>query len=154
MGLNVGDTSGIRISPMQTEDILAARSLWETSEGVGLDDSDAEDRIAEYLARNPGLCLVARDENSPEPEHCVGAVLCGHDGRRGYLTHLAVRSTHRGRGIGRRLVEECLVRLRDQRITRCSIHAYVANEEGQEFWRRLGFASRSNLTVMQRRLQD
>jgi hypothetical protein len=67
-------------------------ALWRSCEGIGLSDSDTREAIATYLARNPGLSLVATDADGV----IVGAVLGGHDGRRGYLHHLAVAPAHRG----------------------------------------------------------
>ena len=69
---------------MTMADYPAVRSLWERTEGMGLNESDTPEAIAMFLERNPGLSLVI---DSPDGE-IVGAVLCGHDGRRGYLHHL------------------------------------------------------------------
>lgn len=72
----------IVIQEMTTQDCDEVLALWRTSEGVGLSDADSEEGVARFLDRNPGLSFVARDG-----EHLVGAVLCGHDGRRGYIHH-------------------------------------------------------------------
>jgi len=66
-------------------------SLWQSTEGVGLDrDVDTKERIGIYLQRNPGLSFAAFEKGK-----VLGAVLCGHDGRRGYLHHLTVAEAHR-----------------------------------------------------------
>jgi len=72
----------IVIQEMTTQDYDEVLTLWRSSEGVGLSDADLEEGVAHFLDRNPGLSFVARDG-----EHLVGAVLCGHDGRRGYIHH-------------------------------------------------------------------
>ena len=74
----------------------------------------------------------------------IGAVLCGHDGRRGYLNHLAVARDHRGRGIGRALVAASLARLRAIGIGRCNLLVFEDNAQGKEFWRHLGWQERAN----------
>ena len=74
--------------------------LWQNTEGVGLNESDTRPAIASYLKRNRGMSFVAR-----EGKQIVGAVLCGHDGRRGTLYHLAIAPTHRRAGLGTKLVE-------------------------------------------------
>lgn len=38
----------------------------------------------------------------------VGVILCGHDGRRGYIYHTAVNSDYRNKGVGKTLVEATL----------------------------------------------
>ncbi|MBS0633305.1 MAG: GNAT family N-acetyltransferase [Verrucomicrobia bacterium] len=131
---------------MGLADYPAVRALWEQSEGVGLNESDTLEAIAGFLQRNPGLSLVA---TNPDAE-IVGAVLCGHDGRRGYLHHLAVSRPYRGQGIGRRLVTECLARLRAQDILKCNIFLYADNAAGRAFWLREGWAAREDLVVLQR----
>jgi ribosomal protein S18 acetylase RimI-like enzyme len=75
-------------------------------------------------------------------------VLCGHDGRRGYLQHLAVAPDARHKGIGRALVDRCLTTLADDGITRCHIFVYTDNETGLGFWESAGWFRRGNLLIM------
>jgi len=121
-------------------------ALWRSSEGIGLNESDTSAAIAAYLVRNPGLSLVATDEAGV----IVGAVLGGHDGRRGYLHHLAVAPAHRGRGLGRSLVDETLTRLHRHGIQKCSIFLYANNAAGRAFWLREGWSARADLVVVQK----
>lgn len=134
-----------RIHPMVLGDFEAVRSLWEVSEGVGLSESDSKPNIALYLIRNPGMSFVARDRKA-----IIGAVLCGHDGRRGYLHHLAVAREHRRMGVGRKLVEACLASLAAVGIPKCNIFLYADNSEGEFFWKHNGWVGRHDLRVMQR----
>ena len=139
------DERTVAIRPMEIADYDAVLALWEASEGVGLGESDTRPAIERYLARNPGLSLVAVAGGA-----IVGAVLCGHDGRRGYLHHVAMALSHRGRGLGRTLVEDSLDGLRAQGIARCTIVVYADNAAGEAFWTRIGWARRGDLQVMQR----
>jgi len=125
--------SEIHVAELGEGDIPEALALWAASEGVGLRGADEPAALARYLARNPGLSLAARDGR-----RMVGAVLCGHDGRRGYLHHLAVAASHRRRGIGRDLVERCLDGLRREGIAKCHLFVYHDNVAGQAFWRSIG----------------
>jgi N-acetylglutamate synthase len=145
--------AAIHLRPMRPEDYDAVKLLWEATEGVGLDASDECERIVAYLQRNPGLSHVACDTTRTVGDDIVGAVLCGFDGRRGDLVHLAVTREYRGRGIGRQLVEECLSRLHEVGMLKCNIRVYATNSEGQAFWRRMGFAMRDDLAVMQRKTE-
>jgi ribosomal protein S18 acetylase RimI-like enzyme len=144
--------ASIHIRPMRPDDYDAVKFLWEATEGVGLDASDKRERIVAYLQRNPGLSQVACDGAQTDGDDIVGAVLCGFDGRRGDLCHLAVAPAYRGRGIGRRLVEECLVQLREVGMLKCNIRVYANNNEGQAFWRHMGFVLRDDLAMMQRKI--
>src|SRR5271154_566695 len=93
----------IEIVPFTMDAYEKVFALWQQSDGVGLSDADSRGGIAAYLERNPGLSFLAKKNGN-----VVGAVLCGHDGRRGYLNHLAVQAEYRRSSIGRRLVEKCL----------------------------------------------
>jgi N-acetylglutamate synthase len=78
-------------------------ALWKKAETIGLSSADGQEKIKVYLARNPGMSFIAKKNGV-----IVGAALCGHDGRRGYLHHLAVAESHRKEGIGRKLVDSYL----------------------------------------------
>ena len=58
-----------------------AIALWNGVDGVEICEGDSREEIAEYLKRNPGLSHVAETEGK-----IVGVALCGHDGRRGWIT--------------------------------------------------------------------
>lgn len=137
----------ITIRPFSILDHDAVLTLWHASEGVGLSAADEREAIASYLERNPGLSFVAWDGDL-----LVGAVLCGHDGRRGFIHHLAVRDSHRRLGIGRLLVEGCLNGLRGQGIGKCHLFVYRANTAAQAFWQEIGWTQRDDLHIMSRTL--
>ena len=128
-------------------DYDAVLRLWQDTEGVGLNESDSRENIARFLERNPGLSRVAVAGIG-----IVGAVLCGHDGRRGYLHHLAVARSHRKLGLGRQLVEVCLADLARQGIAKCNIFLFADNAAGEAFWQHNGWAKRPDLQVMQKSL--
>ncbi|MGZ3422695.1 MAG: GNAT family N-acetyltransferase [Polyangiales bacterium] len=132
---------------MEVADLDEALALWGEAEGVIMRGADSPPAIARYLARNPGLSLVAREET-----RLVGAVLCGHDGRRGFLHHLAVASTHRRRGIGGALVERCSAALLREGIAKCHLMVHAGNSHGRAFWERRGWAVRDDIELMSRTL--
>ena len=135
----------IKIHPMVIGDYGEIMRLWRNTEGVGLSEGDEKSGIRLYLRRNPGLCFVARDGAGK----LIGAVLCGHDGRRGFLYHLAVARTMQNQGIGRALVDKCVAALRSEGIRKCTILVYANNEKGKQFWRNLGWKERADLEPMQ-----
>lgn len=138
--------SKITLSPMTPDDLESVLALWARTDGVGLNESDTPAQLGAYLDRNPGLSLVFRDG-----AQLIGAILCGHDGRRGYLHHLAIAPEYRGRGLGRQMVETCLRALGSMGILKCNIFLYADNEPGQQFWNRCGWADRNDLKVLQRK---
>ena len=135
------------IRQMSIVDFDAVLRLWQATEGIGLNESDNRAHLRSYLRRNPGMSFVARCHRE-----VVGAVLCGHDGRRGYLHHLAVAKAHRKKGLGKKLVNACLAKLRRLRIQKCNIFLFSDNSAGESFWRYNGWARRADLLVMQKDL--
>ena len=135
----------VAIREMTIHDYEEVLALWQTSEGVGLSDADSEESIASYLHRNPGLSFVA---HAYDGQQLVGAVLCGHDGRRGYIHHLAVSKSHRRQGLGRALVEQCLSALRRAGIDKCHIFVFAANRDTSAFWKKVGWIERVELVMM------
>ena len=133
------------IGVMQLEDLPAVGALWAVSEGLTLRDTDSPEALRRYLLRNPGLSLVAREQGQ-----IIGAVLCGHDGRRGYLHHLAVAPEYRRAGIGRALAEHCLAGLAEIGLLKCHLFVRVENEAAQRFWSSLGWVEREDILTMSR----
>lgn len=134
---------------MVASDYAGAMRLWEEAEGVGLSSADTPEAIARYLARNPGMSFVAISDGG----ELVGAVLCGHDGRRGYLHHLAVQAEFRRMGLARALVDGCLERLRQAGIDKCHIFVYHTNEIGIAFWKAMGWDERKTLVIMSKDIE-
>jgi ribosomal protein S18 acetylase RimI-like enzyme len=108
--------------------------IWRSAKGICVVEEDAREGISLYLSRNRGLCFVATVGG-----RIVGTVLCGHDGRRAILRHLAVRPGYRRRGIGRELVERCRRALRRRGIRKCNIYVMKDNPGGLRFWVGLGY---------------
>jgi len=115
-------------------DYDAALELWERVEGLEIAEGDDRESVASFLARNPGLSRVATDGAT-----LIGVTLCGHDGRRGYIYHLAVDPAYRARGLGKRLMKECLDGLRQAGLKRALILVADDNPGGRKFWRRYGW---------------
>lgn len=132
----------VALHAFSMEDYPAASALWRATPGVGLSDSDQPGPISAFLARNPGLSFVARHGRA-----LVGTALCGHDGRRGYLYHVAVEPLYRGTGLGRRLVTASLRALAEAGIPKCHLMVYADNAPGRNFWRRLGALERVELSL-------
>ena len=132
----------INLGEMREEDIADLLKLWRRTEGFGLDDVDSPEPLKRYLKRNAGLCFIAKDD-----EKIIGGVLCGHDGRRGYLHHVVVDPAYRGKGIGSDLVRECLRALNREGIDKCHSLIFASNEHALSLYEKLGWSERSELKI-------
>lgn len=139
---------GIQIREMTTADYDEVYALWKGCEGIGLSDADSKEGIKRFLGRNPGLSYIALDG-----DQIVGAALCGHDGRRGYIHHLAVVKTHRKQGIGRSLVSRCMFALMQIGISKCHLFVFDDNQAAINFWEKVGWTQRVELMMMSQHLE-
>jgi ribosomal protein S18 acetylase RimI-like enzyme len=133
------------IRNMVIDDYDEVAALWQATEGVGLSDCDTREGVGQFLERNEGLSLVAFDGDV-----LAGVILCGHDGRRGYLSHLAVRESSRRKGTARSLVDQCLAALRRHAIDKCHIFVFASNQSAIAFWKDIGWDERFELIVLSR----
>ena len=126
---------------MTIEDYDRVYALWESCTGMGLSSvDDSREGIEKYLKRNPNTCFVAEEDGV-----LVGAILGGHDGRRGHISHAAVRPNLRRRGIGRALIDAVLEAMKAEGIIKVNFVVFSRNTEGNAFWEHLGFAAREDL---------
>jgi len=116
--------------------------LWSNTPGMGLSDADSYENIDVFLLRNKRLSFVCRHE-----DRIIGTILCGHDGRRGYIYHVTVAEEYRGRGIGRTLVEKSLQKLKEEGIQKCHLFVFTDNETGNTFWSTTGWIKREDIYV-------
>lgn len=142
--------SEVRLRAMEAGDWPSLEELWKRTPGVGLRyPDDSPEGLSRYLQRNPTTCFVAEIEGT-----LVGSVLAGHDGRRGYLYHVAVSADHRRRGIGRALVESAVEALRAEGIRKAGLVVFERNEEGNPFWEAIGWKHREDLMYRDCQLAD
>src|SRR5205085_3106761 len=126
-------------------DYDGALELWKKVEGLDVAEGDDRETIRRFLERNRGLSRIASVE-----ERTIGAVLCGHDGRRGYIYHLAVDPEYHGSGIGRQMVDECLAGLKRAGLERVNLLVADDNLRGREFWKRCGWEDLDGALAMGR----
>ena len=133
--------NNLTFRPMEISDYDAVRVLWDSTAGMGLNTADDSlEGVEKFLKRSPGMSFVAQGRGG-----IVGALLCGHDGRRGSIYHLAVAEGFRGRGVGRALVDLATEALRKEDIRKVSVVAFCTNEAGNAFWDKIGFTRRDDL---------
>jgi ribosomal protein S18 acetylase RimI-like enzyme len=132
--------ASVDIAVMTMEHYGAVHELLENSTGVTVRSADSREGTQRYLERNPGLSFVAVLHG-----RIVGCVMCGHDGRRGYLQHLAVDPSHRRQGIGAVLVRRCLDALKDLGIDKIHLDVLADNLPAQRYWTRYGWKRRDDI---------
>lgn len=131
----------MKIRVMTMDDYEAVYAVWTGTPGVGMRSlDDSPEGIAKFLLRNPNTNFVAEVGNT-----IVGVTLSGHDGRRGYLYHTAVKQEHRGKGIGKALVQAVCDSMAKEGINKVALVVFRTNEIGNEFWQRQGWEQRLDL---------
>lgn len=126
---------------MQIEDYEKVYKLWMTIDGFGIRTiDDSKEGVTRFLKRNPGTSVVAEIDSE-----IVGAILCGHDGRRGCLYHVCVHKDYRKHGIGKAMVVFCMKALQAEEINKVSLIAFKSNEIGNKFWKSAGWTFREDL---------
>lgn len=137
------------IRAMTQEDYDGVYALWMTIKGFGIRSvDDSREGVERFLMRNPGISVVAEYKSSGEESdkgEIVGAILCGHDGRRGCLYHVCVREDFRMKGIGKSMVVYCMEALKAEQINKVSLIAFTQNDVGNAFWKTIGWTKREDL---------
>lgn len=123
-------------------DYQSAFLLWEKTEGMSIGKADNLESFNIFIKRNPGLSFGAFIEKK-----LIGTVLCGTDGRRGYIYHLSVEKEQRGKGIGSNLLSQSISALKKEGIEKCHIFVFKNNETGNAFWEKSGWKKRDDINV-------
>ncbi|MDR0601748.1 MAG: GNAT family N-acetyltransferase [Treponema sp.] len=138
--------------------------LWRGSGGMGLRPlDDTREGIAKFLERNPHSCFVAEagrgnscggGNGGAGARGIAGVILSGHDGRRGYIYHAAVREDCRGMGAGTALVAAVEDAMKKEGINKIALVAFASNAAGNDFWEKKGYAARGDLVYRNKSLNE
>ena len=128
------------IRTMTPSDYAAVLALMQATPGISLREADSREATERYLARNPGLSFVVEHEG-----RLIGCVMCGHDGRRGYLQHLLVLPAHRRQGIAQALTQRCLNALEALGIYKCHLDVFKSNTPAAQYWQGQGWQLRTDI---------
>lgn len=138
------------IKTMSIDDYQQLFDLWRNTPNMGLRSlDDSKEGVSLFLKRNPSTSFVAYEDN-----RLVGAILCGHDGRRGYIYHTVVLPEWRGRGIASELVDMAVEALKEEGITRVCLNVVETNEQGKAFWIRRGWEKKDFLGFYSRGITE
>ena len=124
------DNLDYEIRLMTIDDYEEVHALWMSIHGFGIRSiDDSREGVERFLKRNPTTSVVAVSD-----DRIVGAILCGHDGRRGCLYHVCVHEDYRKHGIGKSMAVACMRALQAEHINKVNIIAFKSNELGNHFW--------------------
>ncbi len=138
------------IRKMLISDYEQVYDLWLNTANMGLNNvDDTKDGISKYLVRNPNTCFVAERDGK-----ILGVILSGHDGRRGFIHHMAVAETEQRQGIGTKLLNSAMSALEKEGITKVALVVFKRNEKGNAFWEKSGFISRDDLVYRNKAIVD
>jgi len=134
----------IKIREMDISDYAVCQPLWRDA---GMHhEPDFHNRLATLLTQNPGLSLVALEEN----EIC-GCILGSYNGFSGYVFRLVVDPKVRGAGIGKQLSLECERKL----IRAGAAKVMLACEtELESFYESLGYTRTSARFMMKKLVEN
>jgi ribosomal protein S18 acetylase RimI-like enzyme len=131
----------MNIRLLKLEDYAEVHQLWTHTDGMGMRSlDDSVQGIEKFLKRNPQTNFIVEENHK-----IIGVILCGNDGRRGYIYHTAVDRNYRRRGIGKQLVDAVINALREEEINKVALVVFAANETGNKFWKSIGFDKREDL---------
>ena len=129
------------IRVMMETDYEEVYGLWKKIKGFALRSvDDSREGVERFLKRNPNTSVVAIEDDI-----IVGAILCGHDGRRGCLYHVCVDPNYRLKGIGKQMVVFAMQALHKEEINKVSLIAFSRNDIGNAFWKTIGWNKRDDL---------
>ena len=140
----------MNIRIMTISDYEEVYALWLGTPNMGLNAlDDSKDGIAKYLVRNPNTCFVAEKDGK-----IIGAILSGHDGRRGYIHHTAIDGGEQRSGVGTALVNAAMKALERENINKVALVVFGRNEKGNAFWEKQMFTTRPDLIYRNKAIAD
>ncbi len=140
----------MEIRKMTVDDYDGVYALWMSCKNMGFNDvDDSREGIERYLRRNPETSFIAVEGGEVE-----GVILGGHDGRRGFIHHMAVREKCRRTGLGTKLLDTCLEALKRENISKVALLVFKYNEAGNAFWESQGFTVRDDLNYRNKALRE
>lgn len=126
---------------MTLNDYEKVYDLWMKIKGFAIRSiDDSKEGVERFLNRNPGISVVAEEDG-----RIIGAILCGHDGRRGCMYHVCVDPDYRLKGIGKSMVVFAMEALKKEKINKVSLIAFTKNDIGNAFWKEIGWTKREDL---------
>lgn len=140
----------MQIREMTIDDYDDVYALWINTDNMGLRSlDDSKEGIDCFLKRNPHTNFIAVMNNK-----IIGVILCGNDGRRGYIYHTAVHKNFRNQGIATQLINAAVKALQKENITMVCLNVVKTNEQGKNFWINHGWKEKEFLGFYSKSITD
>ncbi len=140
----------MKIREMTVGDYENVYGLWRTIKGFGIRSiDDSREGVERFVRRNPTTSIVAEEDGK-----VIGAILCGHDGRRGCFYHVCVKEEHRKRGVGKKMVAAAMEALKKENISKVNLIAFQSNQVGNRFWSSMGWSFREDVNYYEFNLNE
>jgi ribosomal protein S18 acetylase RimI-like enzyme len=121
-----------------------AVALWHET-GLTRPWNDPELDLSRALEGPASTVLAALDPTG----QLLGTAMVGHDGHRGWVYYLAVRTAEQRNGIGRDLMQACEEWVRDHGLPKIQLMVRSANAGVVSFYESLGYVA-SDVVVLGR----
>jgi len=140
----------MEIRKMTIADYESVYRLWSNTDGMGMRSiDDSREGIEKFLNKNPDTNFVALSDGE-----VIGVILSGNDGRRGFIYHTAVNTSHRGQKIGKALLNCVYAAMKEEGINKMGLLVYQSNDSGNAFWIAQDWVNRSDLYYYDKNLNE
>jgi ribosomal protein S18 acetylase RimI-like enzyme len=131
--------AALSIAPIEDADIAAVIALWQAC-GFTRPWNDPAADIA-LARRGPNSAvLVGRDGDA-----IVATVMVGHEGHRGWVYYVAVDPGHRGKGLGRVIMDAAEDWLRQAGIEKMQLMVRPDNSTVRGFYESIGYGEQKRI---------
>ncbi|EKQ53177.1 MULTISPECIES: GNAT family N-acetyltransferase [unclassified Clostridium] len=126
----------IVIQAMKESDIDQVIELWnKILNSSFLQSSVTKEELIQYIERNPDVSSVACADDGK----VIGVLLCGHDGIRGFIYHIAVHDEYKVNEITNRMLERSLSKLKEAGIKKGFIFTQSNTHDMDETFNSIGW---------------
>jgi ribosomal protein S18 acetylase RimI-like enzyme len=138
---------GSTIVELDATDVEGVSALWAEA-GLTRPWNDPAADFRRALEGTTSAVLGVR-----QGEELTGSVMVGHDGHRGWVYYLAVRTSRQRTGVGRELMKAAEQWLRERGAVKVQLMVRSDNDAAMAFYDRLGFEG-NDVKVLSRWIKE
>lgn len=126
----------------KSSDYKEIMELWKSA-GLIVSLSDNQEELEKLAFKTDNKFILLELEN-----RIIGTVICAHDGRRGYIHHLAVLPEFQKNGFGNQLMDEAIKHYKSLKTVKTHIFIEKSNSKVVDFYKHIDFKIRDDLILM------